>query len=337
MLSEKSVSVVIPVLNEGEHIKDCLDSLLAQDYNNIGNIEILVVDGSSADKSKQIVKDFMSDNRISVKALQNINRITSSGLNIGIKEANGGYIVLLSGHASLDKSYISSCMNKLKEKNSDCVGGKVAILSDNFIKKAIAIARSSLIGGSILPHRYSNRGCFVRTVAYGLYKKEIFEKTGLFDEKLICDQDEEFNWRLIKNGFKIYFNPEAKSYYRQKRNIFGLAQQLFRTGFWKAKTQKKHPDFFKISFIIPSLFILSLVLFFVMGLFYKSSFYIFIGELAAYVSTILLFSLLSALQNGFNYFLILPLIYLVIHFSIGFGFLAGILEGKIYNKNAAFN
>jgi len=318
------VSVVIPFLNEERFIRSCVDSVLAQDYEG-ENIEILFIDGYTLDNSRKIVEGFVSNNK-NMKLLENPNRIVSSGLNIGIKEAHGDYILILSGHATLEKNYISSCIRKINERNADCVGGKVIMAADGFVKKAISIARSSLIGGSILPHRYSQEGCFTRTAAYGLYRKEVFDKIGLFDETMDHDQDEELNWRLFKNGHKIYFNPEARASYLLKRDLMGVSRQLFRHAYWKAKTAKKHPGFLKLRFIMPSLFLLGLIFFFIGGLFHPLPFYIFTILLMVYLAVVLAFSLWLSFKNGLRYLFALPAVYLAIHFSIALGLLTGFIK-----------
>lgn len=318
------VSVVIPFLNEERFIRSCVESVLAQDYGR-DNIEILFVDGGSQDGSRRMIEGFVSNSK-NMRLLENPNRIVSSGLNIGIRESRGDHVLILSGHAALDKSYLSSCMSKLDEKEAGCVGGKVMMMAEGFIKKAISIARGSLIGGSILPHRYSKEGCFARTAAYGVYKREVFDKIGFFDETMDHDQDEELNWRIFNSGLKIYFNPEAKASYLLKRGLLGVTKQLFRHTYWKAKTAKKHPGFLKFRFIIPSLFLLDLVIFLAAGLFHPIPFYIFAMQLAAYLSVVLAFSLWLSFKNGTRYLFALPAVYLAIHLSTALGLLTGFIK-----------
>lgn len=318
------VSVVIPFLNEERFVESCVESVLAQDYGR-GNIEILFVDGGSKDASRKMIEGFVSSNK-NMRLLENPRRIVSSGLNIGIRESAGDHVLILSGHAVLESNYISSCMLKLDEKKAGCVGGKVMMTSDGFMKNAISIARTSLIGGSILPHRYSNHGCFARTAAYGIYKKEVFNKIGLFDEGMDHDQDEELNWRIFKNGFKIYFNPEARASYLLKRDLKGISRQLFRHTYWKAKTAKKHPGFLKLRFAVPSLFLLDLSFFFLAGALHPMFFYIFAVQLMLYLIVVLAFSLWLSVRNGARYFFVLPAVYLVIHLSTALGLLAGFIK-----------
>ncbi|MFH1753422.1 MAG: glycosyltransferase family 2 protein [Candidatus Omnitrophota bacterium] len=317
------ISVVIPFLNEERFIRPCVESVLAQDYGK-DNLEILFVDGGSQDGSRKVIEGFLSSNK-NMRLLENPKKIVSSGLNIGIRDARGEHVLILSGHAALESGYISSCVRKMDENGAGCVGGKVVMAAEGFIKKAISMARTSLIGGSILPHRYSKQGCFARTAAYGLYKKEVFGKIGLFDESMKHDQDEELNWRIFKDGLKIYFNPEAKASYLLKRDLVGVSRQLFRHTYWKAKTAKKHPGFLKFRFIIPSLFFLDLVFFLIAGAFWPLFFYIFAIQLMLYLAVVFTFSLYLAFKNGLRYLFALPTVYLSIHLSTALGLLAGFI------------
>lgn len=321
---DKLVSVIIPVLNEEKFIKECLESLYSQDYGR-PNIEILVVDGGSMDKSIELAEEFASRSGMAVKILNNTEKITSKGLNIGIRNAAGRYFAILCGHSFLDPAYISVCVTLLAEKDADMAGGRIVMMSDSYVGKAIGVARSSFIGGSILSHRYAACGAFSSTAPCGVYKREVFDDAGLFDEELIHNQDEELNWRLIKKGFKIYCEPSAIIYYRQRRNLAGLARQLFRYGFWKTRTIKKYPDFFRISFGAPAVFIILTALLIIAGLFNSLFFYIMAVLIICYLSTVIFFSLWVSFRKGVKYIFILPFIYCIIHVSAGLGFLTGIL------------
>jgi GT2 family glycosyltransferase len=322
------ISVIVPFYNEEKHVKNCLDSILSEGYGK-EDMEVLAVDGVSRDNTRQIIEKIIMDRKDAViKILENPSRITPAGFNVGIKNARGRYILIMSAHASLTKGYISTCISKMEEVGADCAGGRVVIMSENFVEKAIALARSSIIGGSIMPHRYSREIQPVRTVPCGIYKKEGFDKIGLFDERLTNNQDEEFNWRMNKNGLKIYFIPKAEIFYHQKRGVVGLARQLFRYGFWKTRTIAKHPEFFKMSFCVPSLLVLIMALCFVCGIFYKSFFNAFLILIASYFLALFLFSAWVSLKKNVIYTGFLPLIYAVIHFSIGLGFLAGLLKNE---------
>jgi Glycosyltransferases, probably involved in cell wall biogenesis len=240
MPERKRVSVIIPFLNEELYIGACLESIAAQDYGK-EYLQITALDGGSTDSSRKIAEEFASKNDIVLSILENPGRIASGGLNIGIRRSRAEYILILGAHAAPGKNYISRCVDSIEKERVDAAGGKVLVTASGFVAKVFSLARSSPLGGSILPHRYSQRPSLVRTAAYAVYKREVFDKIGLFDEALVHNQDEEFNWRMVKNGLKIYFDPEAIVRYYQNRNLGGFVKQFFRYGFWKASSVLKDP------------------------------------------------------------------------------------------------
>lgn len=213
------VSIIIPSRNEERFIDKCLDSILEQNYSK-KNLEVLVVDGKSEDKTKEIVNKYSKKHSF-IKLLDNPKKFTSFGLNIGIKEAKGEIIIRMDAHAGYENDYVSKSVKYLKEYNADNIGGIMKTLpADNsLVAKAISLVLSSCFGAFSFFRVGSKKPKEVDTVFGGCYKKQVFDRIGLFNESLIRSQDMEFNLRLKKAGGKIILHPEIKSYYYPKTNL----------------------------------------------------------------------------------------------------------------------
>ncbi len=310
------VSFVLAVRNEERFIGRCLDSIIAQDYP-ADKIEILAVDGMSEDRTRDILGKYTGKHS-TFKIIDNPDKITPVAFNLGIKNATGDVITIVSAHSTISKDYISSCIHYLKKKNADNVGGPMRAVGTDYISKAIALAYDStfgLGGGRFHDQRYEGE---VDTVYLGCWLKGVFEKVGLFDERLVRNQDIEFNSRLRKSGGKIFLTPEIKSYYYCRSNLKDLWVQNFRTGLWNIKTIKLSPDSLSLRHFIPLLFVLSLTAsWFIPALWFSI--------VMSYIFCNLFFTFRAAIKNGFSYVFILPVIFLTVHLSYGLGSFAGLL------------
>jgi len=255
------VSIIIPCRNEEKYIGKCLDSILGQDYPK-ESLEILVVDGMSEDKTREIIKEY-SEKYSFIKFLENPNKFTSFALNIGIKNAQGEVILRMDAHAGYEKYYISKCVKYLRESGADNVGGVMKTLpSKNTVwAQAIAISLSHPFGvGGSQFRKGTDKPKWVDTVFGGCYKREVFDKIGLFNENLIRSQDMEFNLRLKKAGGKILLHPEIVSYYYPKSNLKDFFVHNIKDGIWAIYPLKFVKIPLRLRHYIPLIFILTLPL-----------------------------------------------------------------------------
>lgn len=253
------VSVILPTLNEEKTIEKTIISFIESDYQNV---ELIVVDGMSSDRTREIVERLKEKYPNKIRLLENSKKYTPSGINIGIKNANGKYIMLASGHASYSKNYISACVQALENNECDVAGGVMEVLPRSSSVKAVAISEILKhpfgIGGA--KYRTNNQKKeYVDTVAYGIYKREIFEKVGLFNEELIRNQDIEFNIRLKNAGYKILLIPEARAYYYARDTYTKLWQNNYSNGFWVTHSSKFVKRAYRPRHLVPMLFVLYLI------------------------------------------------------------------------------
>lgn len=321
------ISIIIPCRNEEKYIAKCLNSIIAQDYP-IDNLEVLVVDGISQDKTVQVIKSY-NEQPLSIKILKNPKKITPCAFNLGIKYSKADIIMIMGAHSAYEKDYISKCIKYLNKYNVDNVGGISIALPGNeeILANSIALAISHPFGvGNAYFRIGSKEPKYVDTVFGGCYKKEVFEKIGLFNEKLIRNQDLEFNLRLKKAGGKILLVPDIISHYYARSTLRALAKNNFSNGFWVIYSTKFAKMPFSVRHLIPFFFLISLIGSFILSFIYKYFLYLFSLELLIYLIVNIFFSLKISFQRGFKYFIPVILSFATLHFSYGFGSLWGFIK-----------
>jgi glycosyltransferase involved in cell wall biosynthesis len=329
MTSSPSISVIIPCRNEEKFIAGCLNSILNQSYPK-ENLEILVVDGISEDKTREIVKSY-SKKYPYIKLLENPKKFTPFALNIGIKQAKGETIIRMDSHAIYEKDYISKSIKYLNEYKADNVGGiRLTRPRDNrIISRAIAISISHpFSAGNAFYRTGSKNPRWVDTVFGGCYKKEVFEKIGLFNEKLLRAQDREFNLRLKKSGGKILLVPEIKCFYYARSKLKDFCKWIFECGvapFYATRLVKK-PVFSWRNFV-PMIFILSLITTGIMSFFFITSFWLFLLIIIFYFLCAIYFSIkIMRKEREIKFLFVMPFIFLTTHILYGIGSIYGLLK-----------
>jgi glycosyltransferase involved in cell wall biosynthesis len=323
------VSIVIPCRNEEAYIGKCLDSIINNDYTK-ENLEILVIDGMSEDRTKQIVDEYIRLYPFT-RLLDNLKKITPSALNIGIKNAKGEVIMRMDAHATYEKDYISKCVKYLGEYEADNVGGiMVTIPRENtFIGRAIVSALSHRFGvGDSVFRTGSKEPRWVDTVFGGCYKREVFDKIGLFNENLVSTQDMEFNQRLRKAGGKILLHPEIVSNYYTRSDFKSFCKNNLRNGIW-AIYPLKFVDHIPVSWrhFIPLVFVSGLIGSAVLSAFSHVFLWLLLFIAGSYALANIYFSFkISAKERDFRYLFVMPIIFATLHIIYGLGSLWGAIK-----------
>ena len=249
------VSIIIPCRNEEKYISQNIDSILAQNY--VGEIEIIVVDGMSDDNTRDIVIKYPKNQ---VKLIDNTKKVTPKALNLGIESCSGEIFIILGGHAYLDESFVKNNVELLlKDKTLGCAGGIIKNIYENKIGEIISLAMASSFGVGNATFRTGGNPKYVDTVAFGAYWKKIHFEINGFNEELVRNQDDEYNFRVTKAGYKIYFDPKIVSYYYVRGSINKLYNQYLQYGYWKVYVNKIHKTVTSVRQLIPLFFVLGII------------------------------------------------------------------------------
>jgi len=319
------VSVVMPVRNEAAFIERSVGSVLAQDYPR-ERMEILIADGMSTDATRQIISG-LQHQHVNIKIVDNPGRIVATGLNANLRQARGEVIVRVDGHCEIATDYLSRCVSHLLNDKVEAVGGPLETIGESYIARVIAAAMSSRfgVGGSAFRVANSNTQ-FTDTVAFPAYTRAVIDRAGPFDEELVRNQDDEYNYRLRKLGVKILLAADVRSRYYSRATLPKLWRQYFQYGYWKVRVLQKHPRQMQLRQFAPPLFVTALLMASLLMLLIPAAGYLLAAIVAVYALIALGASIGSARKNGWKLLPVLPIAFAILHVAYGFGFLFGLLR-----------
>lgn len=319
------VSVVVPVLNEEKYIEDCINSIVKQDYVK-EQLEVLFVDGLSTDGTRKMLKK-AEEQYGWIRILDNDKKLIPSAMNIGILAAKGIYIVRMDAHTEYSTDYISKCIDVIKNTNADNVGGPVLAKGKTRKQRIIAAAYYSPFALGAGNQYKENFEGYVDTVFLGCYKKELAENIGLYDETMARNEDDEFNYRIVKQGGKIYMSPEIRTVYYPRSSFVSLARQYFGYGEGKPKVLHKHGKPTRLRQVIPMLFVVFLVLGAIGSVLSRYVQIWYCSILMLYLFFDLGFSLKNRKLDNMTDKIVLVWTHIVIHVSYGCGYIKGLIVG----------
>ncbi|WP_027420395.1 glycosyltransferase family 2 protein [Crocinitomix catalasitica] len=329
MEKNKSISIIIPCRNEQDYIAICLQALSLQEYNK-GSLEFLVIDGMSDDSTREIIKELqVKDPRI--KLIDNPFKTTPQAMNIGLNAAAYDLIIRIDAHAKALPGFIEKNTEAVFESEDImCAGGRIKNVYQNKTAEIIGFAMSSPFGVGNATFRIGGEKKFVDTLAFGIYKKDVFNKIGFFNESLIRNQDDELNFRLTKAGYKILYNPEIESEYFVRGSVKKLTKQYYQYGYWKVYVNKLHKTVTSIRQMVPILFLLGLIFGAIFSVLMPFFWMLYVAGILFYI----LLALVFAFKVSPNLLVAMKVscIFPILHLSYGYGYLKGLLRFVILGQ-----
>jgi len=326
----KLVSIILPCRNEEKYIEICIQSLINNQSENFP-LEIIVVDGMSTDKTVAIVQDYIRQFPF-IKLLQNPEKTVPYAMNLGISHAKGTFIVRVDAHATYPENYVATLVSHLISLNADNVGTicRTEVLTKNKKTFAIKEVLSNRFGvGNSLFRIGIDKITAVDTVPFGCYKTETFAKYGVYDTRLIRNQDIELNKRIIRGGGKIFLIPNFEIVYYARETFVDLYKNNYNNGLWNVLTVKFTNKLSSLSLrhFIPLCFILSLILPLFFIFLYPPLLLISISSLFLYLSFLTVVCTRLSVKKKLHFFYLLWS-FITLHFSYGMGSLIGIFKIK---------
>lgn len=324
-----TVAIIIPTLNEEKFLSQCLDSVIAQSFP-FEEMDIMVVDGGSRDKTREIVNEYHQHYE-NIRLIDNPGKIQSIAFNIGIKNSTAPYIVRLDAHAYYKPYYIEGCVKGLKEdSNRGNVGGQWNIQpqNDSLWATTNAILNYSKFGIGGATYRIGAEAGNVDTVPFGAFPRKVIEEIGGMREDLPRGEDNEYNSRIKKAGYSIYFDPQIECIYYARPTLKTSCKQMYANGESIGHLFYVDRESIGIRHLVPLLFVLGIIVGFIGAVFFKLFLYALLVGLALYFACDLIASIIASKEHGWKYCLPLFLLFFCVHVSYGFGTIKGIVTGR---------
>jgi len=321
------VTVVVPCRNEEKHIGRCLESILANDYPR-ERMEILVPDGMSEDRTREIVERY-SERYPIIRLLENPKKHIPAAMNVGIRTARGERILKMDAHSTYQREYISRCVRYQDKYGAENSGGvcKMVPGANTLTARAIVLGLASRFGSGNANVKVGvAKPTWSDSTAFGCFKKDLFERIGMYDEKLLSSSDLDMNQRIQAAGGGILVVPDIVVNYAADANLRALRRHVFADGVWVSYVLKFGKRAFSWRHWVPVAFVLSLVAACALGAVNRRFLWLGLGIAAAYAAVNVAVSLQIAVrERDPRHAFLLPMVFVVRHFAHGIGTLYGLV------------
>jgi glycosyltransferase involved in cell wall biosynthesis len=233
------VTIIMPIRNEAAFIGRLLRAVFDQDYP-AERMDVIVADGMSTDGTREIVRSLQQEHA-NLRLIDNPQRIVSTALNTGLAHARGDVILRIDGHCDLARDFVGQNIALLEEHpEAWCVGGPIVHTAKTRFGRAVAAAMSHPLGVGNATHRFAHYEGYGEGAVFPAIRRWVFDKVGEFDEQLVRNQDDEFNYRVNQAGGKIYISPRVHSLYFVRERVGQLYRQYYQYAFWRIPVMRKH-------------------------------------------------------------------------------------------------
>ena len=320
------ISIGIAAYNEEKNLPRLLKDLCAQDYPK-DKIELVFADGCSRDGTRALLERFAQEENgfRQVVILENKKVWQAPAHNLIIENFTGDALIKVDAHASLPPDFISSCARRL-ESEKVCGGPRPCITdSDAPAKRLLLTAESSMFGSGFAIYRRAEKQGYVSSVFHIACRREVFEKTGGYNETLRRTEDNEFSYRLRQNGYKICYDPQIRSYQLVRPTLSRMLKQKAGNGYWIGLTLGVCPGCVSVFHLVPAAFVMGIILTVVLAA--LGVIWPILVMWGAYLAANILMSVMAVKGKPFYALeLCLPVLFLLLHVSYGAGTLWGIIS-----------
>ena len=330
------VSIVVPCRNEAAYIGPMLDSMLANEYPR-DRLEVLIVDGMSDDGTRAVITDYASRYPM-IQLLDNPERTTPHALNLGIARARGRIIMRMDAHAAYPTNYIADLVDCMERTGADSVGASWRTQPGDTTIMAGAIAAALAHPFGIGNARYrlgTDRVRDVDTLQCGCYRRDVFERLGLFDQDLLRSQDSELTFRVLRAGGRVLLVPGVVATYYTRAALGKLWRMFFQYGYFKPLVARKVGAVMTARQLVPALFLSTVVLAALFAPWFGAARVLLLLALGAYVAADFIGAAFLARRRGLPVGLASSVVFPVIHVAYGVGYLLGTWAFLIRRRRGA--
>jgi succinoglycan biosynthesis protein ExoA len=323
------VSVVVPCRNEARSVERLLDALRAQDWRVH---EVVVVDDGSNDGTPGVVHDYgLRYPEFPLRLIASHGVGIPAAVNAGAGAASGDVLIRLDAHSCPAPDYVRWSVQALDAENAGVTGGVWEIAPGAATLRARAIARAVAhpMGAGDAAYRTGRTLAHaedVDTVPFGCFRKALWQEVGGLNERLLTNEDYEFNYRVRRSGRRVVLDPRVRSTYFARTTLRALAHQYFRYGWWKAEMLKDNPASLRWRQAVPVAFVGTCWLLAAGAPFLPAVRWLLAGFLAVYL--LALGAASTQICGGRRTWRILPFLpaaFAAIHFAWGTGVLVNLV------------
>ncbi len=319
-----TVSVIVPCLNEENRIQKLLEAVFSQTYPG-ELMDVTIADADSKDRTRAVIAAFHERHPdLKLQVIENPASSIPAGLNCAINASRGEVILRLDAHCAPYPDYIEKSVIALESGKGANVGGiwEIHPGAETWVARSIAQAAAHPLGVGDALYRHAKSAASVDTVPFGCYRRSLVEKIGGYDERLLSNEDYEFNTRIRGQVGPVWLDPSIRSIYYARPSFGLLSKQYFRYGFWKLKMLRMYPGTLRWRQALPPIFVASLISGFILALFVPRLGWFVALEVLIYFGILKIGSLRLAVKHKELSMLVgIPLAIAVMHIAWGSGFL----------------
>lgn len=328
------VSVIIPCRNERDYIGRCLETVFAQTWP-ADRLEVIVVDGMSDDGTRDRLTR-LANSHANLKVVDNPRLTAPTAMNVGLDAAEGEYIVRVDAHAAIPPKYVEIGVQYL-EKHPEvwCVGGPRSRVGEGPASELIGVVYNSMFATGNTHKRVGRYEGPTDQVAYPIWRRDVFDKIGRFDEDMVRNQDDDMDVRALNAGGVIYQLQNLRATYYVRSNVSKTLRQFFQYAYWKLFVLKKNGRIPDWKAVVPTAFFLSLIVSGIIGGFWPPAAYAAFGILAGYGLAAVAFAFPVAFKSRLRFLPIVPFLFAALHAVYAWGFLRGFIDAYVLGLTAA--
>ena len=317
------VSIAVVAYNETEFLPLLLEDIVSQDYPH-NKIELLLIDSMSTDDTPEIMRKFKENSDFLVcKLLKNKKRVIPAGHNVAIDNFIGDALIRIDAHARIPFDFISKNVEALSGEEV-AVGGRRPCITgrSDYMGRLLLSAENSVFGSGFAPYRTSRKRLYSKSLFCGMYRREVFNTVGRFNEQLPRSEDNEMCYRIRKAGYRLCYSPEIVFFQYMRASLFSMLRQKMLNGYAVGKTLAFSPKCFSLFHFAPLALIISLSVAIILC-FGGDSFPLgFIGTV--YGSVLTAATVVAISNEPILCNLFLPLVLFLVHLFYGIGTILGL-------------
>lgn len=244
-MNDPAFSVIVPCRNEGPRVIAVLDCLQSQQVSEPG--EIVVADGMSDDDTRSLLAAYAERPglRFPVRIVDNPARHIPGGLNAAVRATRGELVIRVDGHSVVPADYVATMLANLRQPDVEVAGGQVYWVAPGpgLAQRTIPWVLNTRLGNGGTPSRNPLSGR--RRVAHtplSCFRRTVWERIGGYDERLLTNEDFDFDWRAGRHGFRVWSFPTPVYSAIGRGSLRQLWIQRWRYGYWKAQVLRLHPS-----------------------------------------------------------------------------------------------